>query len=116
MEDLRIASFLPAATEMVYQLGLGDQLVGVTHECDYPPPAKTKPVLGDCALDLSGMTPMQIDEAVTARIRSGKSLYQVDEVKLRRAARNLRITQNPCEVRCPGRYRASSVRSTVAAG
>lgn len=53
MEDLRIASFLPAATEMVYLLGLGDQLVGVTHECDYPPQAKTKPVLVDCALDLS---------------------------------------------------------------
>lgn len=98
MKDLRIASFLPAATEMVYQLGLGDQLVGVTHECDYPPQAKTKPVLVDCALDLSGMTPKQIDEAVTLRMRSGQSLYKVDEDKLRRAAPNLLITQNLCQV------------------
>ena len=43
MNDLRIVSFLPAATEMVYALGLGDALVGVTHECDFPAAAKTKP-------------------------------------------------------------------------
>ncbi len=113
MKDLRIASFLPAATEMVYQLGLGDQLVGVTHECDYPPQVKTKPVLVDCALDLSGMTPEQIDEAVTSRIRSGKSLYKVDEEKLRRAAPNLLITQNLCQVCGPAGNEVSQVLETL---
>src|SRR5437899_5159947 len=113
MEDVRIASLLPAATEMVYQLGLGDQLVGVIHECDYPPPAKTKPVLVDCALDLAGMTPMQIDEAVTSRIRSGKSLYKVDEEKLRRAAPNLLITQNLCQVCGPAGNEVSQVLKTL---
>ena len=113
MEDLRIASFLPAATEMVYLLGLGDQLVGVSHECDYPPPAKTKPVLVDCALDLSGMTAKQIDEAVTLRIGSGKSLYAVNEEKLRRAAPNLLITQNLCQVCGPAGNEVSQVLETL---
>jgi iron complex transport system substrate-binding protein len=113
MKDLRIASFLPAATEMVYQLGLGEQLVGVTHECDYPPRAKTKPVLVDCALDLLGMTPEQIDEAVTLRMRSGKSLYKVDEEKLRQAAPNLLITQNLCQVCGPAGNEVSQVLKTL---
>src|SRR6266581_1541794 len=113
MEDLRIASFLPAATEMVYQLGLGDQLVGVTHECDYPPSAKSKPVLVDCALDLSGMTTRQIDEAVTLRIGSGQSLYAVDEEKLRRAAPNVLITQNLCQVCGPAGNEVSQVLKTL---
>jgi len=113
MKDLRIASFLPAATEMVYQLGLGDQLVGVTHECDYPPQAKTKPVLVECVLDLSGMTPEQIDEAVTLRMRSGKSLYKVDEAKLRQAAPNLLITQYLCQVCGPAGNEVSQVLKTL---
>ena len=113
MENLRIASFLPAATEMVYLLGLGDQLVGVSHECDYPPQAKTKPVLVDCALDLSGMTTAQIDDAVTARIRSGRSLYVVDEAKLRQAAPTLLITQNLCQVCGPSGNEVSQVLKTL---
>src|SRR5437016_5853013 len=113
MEDLRIASFLPAATEMLYQLGVEDQLVGVTHECDFPPSAKTKPVLVDCALDLSAMTAKEIDEAVTLQIRSGKSLYAVDEEKLRRAAPNLIITQNLCQVCGPAGNEVSQVLKTL---
>jgi iron complex transport system substrate-binding protein len=113
MEDLRIASFLPAATEMVYLLGLGDQLVGVTHECDYPPLAKTKPVLVHCALDLSGMTAKQIDQAVALRIGSGKSLYEVNEEKLRRVAPNLLITQNLCQVCGPAGNEVSQVLKTL---
>jgi iron complex transport system substrate-binding protein len=60
--SLRIASFLPAATEMVYELGLGEYLVGVSHECDWPPEAKEKPRLVDCAIDMSGMTAAEIDK------------------------------------------------------
>ncbi len=110
---MRIASFLPAATEMVYLLGLEDYLVGVSHECDYPPQAKTKPVLVDCALDLSRMTMKEIDEAVTKRIASGKSLYSVDEEKLRRAAPTLLITQNLCQVCGPAGNEVSQVMKTL---
>jgi len=112
-EDLRIASFLPAATEMLCLLGLGDQVVGVTHECDYPPQVQTKPVLVDCALDLSGMTTRQIDDVVTARIRSGQSLYAVDEAKLRQAAPTLLITQNLCQVCGPSGNEVSQVLKTL---
>jgi len=50
MTELRLISFLPSATEMVFALGLGDQLVGVSYECDFPAPAKTKPVVVKPAL------------------------------------------------------------------
>jgi iron complex transport system substrate-binding protein len=95
---LRIVSFLPAATEMIYLLGLGDKLVGRSHECDFPDEARYKPVIVDCVLDLSGMTMAQIDVAVSAQLSQGKSLYAVDEVKLREAAPSLLVTQNLCQV------------------
>lgn len=95
---LRIASFLPAATEMVFQLGLGEYLVGRTHECDSPAEAKDKPVLVDCVLNLEGKTTQEIDDMVSARLREGKSLYHVDEGRLREAAPTLLITQNLCQV------------------
>src|SRR5437879_13752577 len=98
MNTLRIVSFLPAATEMVYALGLGDQLVGVSHECDFPAAAKTKPVLVRPALALEKMTLRVIDVAVAERIRSGGSLYQVDENILFELKPDLILTQNVCHV------------------
>ena len=86
MSGLRIVSFLPAATEMIYLLELGDQLVGRSHECDYPIQVKDKPVIVDCALDLSGMSMAEIDAAVSRQLATGKSLYRVDEARLRAAA------------------------------
>ena len=98
MTDLRIISFLPAATEMVYALGLGDALVGVSHECDFPPTARSKPVVVKPALALEKMSLREIDVAVAARIGSGQNLYQVDETRLRELKPNLILTQNLCEV------------------
>ncbi|HVE11903.1 MAG TPA: hypothetical protein VNI01_00795, partial [Elusimicrobiota bacterium] len=109
----RIASFLPAATEMVYLLGLEKRLVGVTHECDHPPAARKKPVLVDCALDLSRLSMRQIDRAVAARLASGKSLYSVDEAKLRKAAPTLLLTQNLCQVCGPAGNEVSQVLKTL---
>jgi iron complex transport system substrate-binding protein len=114
MSSLRIVSFLPAATEMIYALGLGDNLVGRSHECDYPEQAKDKPVIVDCALDLSRMSPAEIDVAVTQRLQSGKSLYEVDEAKLRAAAPDLLITQNLCQVCGPAGNEVSQVLKTMA--
>lgn len=113
MRELRIASFLPAATEMVYLLGLGERLVGVTHECDFPPPARKKPVLVDCALDLAGKTAGEIDAAVAECLGSGRSLYLVDEAKLRQAAPNLLITQDLCQVCGPSGNEVSQVLKTL---
>ena len=97
----RIVSFLPSATEMVYALGLGDQLVGVTHECDYPPEAAAKPIAVRNVLPIERMTQSEIDAAVTQRMRDGLSLYQVDEELLRELAPDLILTQNLCQVCAP---------------
>ncbi|HEY2328889.1 MAG TPA: ABC transporter substrate-binding protein [Verrucomicrobiae bacterium] len=101
MNDPRIISFLPAATEMVFALGLGDALVGVSHECDFPPAAKMKPVVVKPALPLEKMTLREIDVAVAERIGSGQSLYQVDENLLRALKPDLILTQNLCQVCAP---------------
>jgi iron complex transport system substrate-binding protein len=106
---MRIVSFLPAATEMIYLLGLGDQLVGRSHECDFPEEVKLKPVIVDCALDLSSMSMGQIDVAVSAQLSGGKSLYTVDEAKLLAAAPQLLVTQNLCQVCGPAGNEVSQV-------
>jgi len=75
----RIVSFLPAGTEIVAALGAGDQLVGRSHECDYPASVRELPVVSRPALELGGLTQAEIDVAVATRLRSGESLYLVDE-------------------------------------
>ena len=98
---MRIVSFLPSATEMVCALGLGDQLVGVTHECDYPPEVRTKPIVVSAVLPIEKMTQREIDEAVSQRLRDGQSLYQVDENLLRDLEPDIIITQDLCQVCAP---------------
>jgi iron complex transport system substrate-binding protein len=98
---------------MIYLLGLGDKLVGRSHECDFPDEAKNKPVIVDCVLDLSGMTMAQIDVAVSAQLSQGKSLYTVDEIKLRAADPNLLVTQNLCQVCGPAGNEVSQVINSM---
>ena len=98
---MKIVSFLPSATEMVCALGLGDRLAGITHECDFPPEVKQKPVVVRSAIETKGLTPSQIDEAVSRAIRSGQSLYTVDENLLKRISPDLILTQDLCQVCAP---------------
>jgi len=97
----RIVSFLPSATEMVCALGLSDRLVGITHECDYPPEITGRPVVVRNALSLEGMSQKEIDQAVTERLRDGQSLYQIDEKLLQELQPDLILTQNLCQVCAP---------------
>ena len=97
----RLISFLPAATEMVFALGAGDMLAGVSHECDFPPEARAKPVVVKPALPLETMTLSEIDTVVAQRIGSGQSLYQVDERLLERIAPTHILTQDLCQVCAP---------------
>ena len=97
----RIVSFLPSATEMAFALGLGDQICGVSHECDYPPEARTKPVLVRNALPVERMSQREIDVAVSERLRQGLSLYTIDEALIQKIAPDLIVTQNLCEVCAP---------------
>src|SRR5882672_4393877 len=97
----RIVSFLPSASEMVCALGLGDALVGITHECDYPAEVKGKPVVVRAVLPIEQMSQDEIDAAVSQRMRDGLSLYQVDEELLRRLDPDLIVTQDLCQVCAP---------------
>ncbi len=97
----RLVSFLPSATEIVCALGLEDQLVGITHECDYPPSVKSKPVVVSSAVPVESMTEAEIDKAVSERVRAGLSVYQVDEVLLQQLAPDLILAQDLCEVCAP---------------
>jgi len=101
MTSARIVSFLPSATEMACALGLGDQLVGITHECDYPPEVEGKPVVVRNVLPIEKMNQPEIDAAVTQRMRDGLSLYQVDEKLLQELAPDIILTQDLCQVCAP---------------
>ncbi len=97
----RIVSFLPSATEMVCVLGLSDHLVGITHECDYPASIQGKPVVVRSAVPVEKMTQAEIEEAVSERTQSGRSVYQVDEALLRELAPDIILTQDLCQVCAP---------------
>jgi len=86
---------------MVCALGLTEQLVGITHECDYPPEVRGKTVVVRNALPIESMSQSEIDVAVAQRMRDGLSLYQVDEILLRKLAPDLILTQNLCQVCAP---------------
>jgi iron complex transport system substrate-binding protein len=110
---MRIVSFLPSATEMVYALGLDEQLVGVTHECDYPPQARNKPVVVRNVLPVETMTQAEIDRAVAERMHNGDSLYRIDEALLRKLSPDLILTQNLCQVCAPSGNEVSQVLQTL---
>ena len=101
MNDLRLISFLPAATEMACALGLEPQLVGVSHECDFPIPVRTKPIVVRCSLPVETMTLAEIDVVVSERIRNGQSIYEVDQSVVEQLAPTHILTQTLCEVCAP---------------
>ena len=97
----RIVSFLPAGTEMVHALGAGSELVGRSHECDYPASVTSLPIVSRPALDLDGASPEEIDQAVAQQMDSGETLYTIDEVLLRDLRPDVILTQNLCRVCAP---------------
>ena len=97
----RIVSFLPAGTEMVHALGAGSELVGRSHECDYPSSVTSLPIVSRPALNLDGASPEEIDASVSQRMESGDTLYTIDEVLLRDLRPDVILTQNLCRVCAP---------------
>ena len=98
---------------MVCALGLGDQLVGITHECDYPPEVKGKPIVVRNALPIERMSQREIDEAVAKRMHDGLSLYEVDEKLLEELAPDLILTQNLCQVCAPSGNEVSQLLNAL---
>ncbi|MBI3326412.1 MAG: cobalamin-binding protein [Nitrospinae bacterium] len=95
---MRICSFLPSATEIVYALGLGDQLCGVTQGCDYPVEARAKPVVVRSILDGRELSSEEIDRIVREHAHRGQSVYRIDLDALRAAAPDVILTQELCDV------------------
>lgn len=94
---MRIASLVPSATEMLFALGLGRSVVGVTHECDYPLGASDLPHLTRSVIP-EGLTAAEIDREVRERTEEGKSIYELDEELLHELQPDLIVTQQVCEV------------------
>jgi iron complex transport system substrate-binding protein len=95
---MRICSFLPSATEIVADLGLADSLVGVSEECRWPAEVVGKPVVTAARIDPAGLTSLEVDEAVRASLRDGRSLYAVDADLVARLAPDVIVTQDLCAV------------------
>jgi iron complex transport system substrate-binding protein len=94
---MRIVSLLPSATEILFALGLEREIVGVSHECDFPPQAKTKRVVIHSRLP-HGASPAEIDRLVSEYVHRGESLYAVDAEVLEALAPDLIVTQDLCHV------------------
>jgi iron complex transport system substrate-binding protein len=94
---MRIVSLIPSATEILFAVGAGDRVVGVSHECDHPAQVRGLPVLTGSFLR-PGMSPAEIDAAVSAQLKDGKSLYTLDEARIAALEPDLVVTQHLCPV------------------
>jgi len=94
---VRIVSLLPSATEILFAVGAGDSVVGVTFECDFPPEARERRIVSNTSLT-PGLTPAEIDEEVRRRLAEGLDLYTLDEGALRDIDPDLVVTQDLCAV------------------
>ncbi|MGI8631004.1 MAG: cobalamin-binding protein [Solirubrobacterales bacterium] len=94
---MRIVSLVPSATELLFALGLGADVVGVTHECDYPPQAATKPHVTSTVIG-EGLGPAEIDAAVREHVESGRALYELDAERVTQLRPDLIVAQQLCLV------------------
>lgn len=97
MPPLRIVSLLPSATEILFALGLGDQVVGISHECDYPPAVRGKTIVVKSRIP-KDISSREIDRVVREFTERGQSIYALDAEALRRLAPDLIVTQDLCSV------------------
>jgi len=97
----RIISFLPSATEILYEIGAGSQIIGVTHECNYPEAAKSKPRVINSSFDASTMSSKEIDDKIVELFSSGKDIYIVNDEIIKELKPDLIVAQGICEVCSP---------------
>ena len=95
---MRICSLLPSATEVIALLGLGDELVGISHECDYPPSVRSLPVMVEPMIPPHGLASHDIDRQVSQLVASGQRLYRLKDDLLRQAQPDLIVSQDLCHV------------------
>src|SRR5687767_11755166 len=95
---MRICSLLPGATEIACALGLADEIVGVSHECDFPAAARTKPVMVKSRIDPTTLDSGEIDRQVGDLLRANRGLYVLDEDLFRNSQPDIILTQGLCDV------------------
>jgi iron complex transport system substrate-binding protein len=95
---VRIVSLLPSTTEIVFDLGLGEQLLGVTFECNFPAEARHGREIVVGGMDTKHLTPLEIDELVRTRLAAGDELYSLDDAALARCNPDLILSQDLCRV------------------
>ncbi len=94
---MRVVSLLPSTTEILFAIGAGDDVVGVTFECDFPAEARSRPIVSSTSLP-EGLTPAEIDAHVAAAVAAGEDLYRLDAGALGNLAADLVVTQDLCAV------------------
>ncbi len=109
----RIVSLLPAATEIAAALGLMDQVVGVSHECDFPEEANTRPRVTRCAVHQAGLTSREVDEWVRRALRDSGNIYTIDEPLLRTLRPDVILTQKLCDVCAVGYGTVAKLAQTL---
>src|SRR5579884_1755238 len=110
---MRTVSLLPAATEIVAALGLLDDLAAVSHECDFPEAVNRLPRVTHCEIHGRGLDSQAIDAWVSERLRSGGSLYTLDEAMLRELRPELILTQRLCDVCAPAYGSVQALAATL---
>src|SRR5512147_617367 len=95
---MRICSLLPSATEVLSSLGLSNELVGISHECDYPPSVKNVPIMVEPMISPHGLSSDDIDRQVHQLVASGQRLYRLNDHLLRQARPDLILSQDLCHV------------------
>ena len=101
LQKRRVASFLPSSTEILYELELADQIVGVTHECNYPEDAKTKPKLINSSFNTVILQSIDIDKKIVEMMKTGQDIYVIDDEKLKKSRPDIIIAQGICDVCAP---------------
>ena len=96
-----IVSFLPSATEILYELGAGHYLMGVTHECNYPEEAKSKPRIINSSFNSSLMSSKEIDNKIVELVSNGNDIYIINDLFLKELKPDIIIAQGMCEVCSP---------------
>jgi iron complex transport system substrate-binding protein len=110
---MRIVSLLPAATEIVDALGMMDHLVGVSHECNYPESARSKPRVTGCEIHGAQLSSGEIDQWVSQKLSKGEDLFTLDEAKLRELRPDLILTQRLCDVCAPAYGSVTAMAETL---
>ena len=98
MQKKRIISFLPSATELIYELGAQEKLFGVTHECDFPSDASNKPKVIESVFEPENMSSQEIDEKICSLSEKGEDIYKLITKNVSNARPDLIISQEICEV------------------